>query len=169
MRIPTFKEAVAISENDTVYVFPIDNPSVVFIWDEYYSDDWGFWYLVADGQAYKVVLHPRGPSASFGGVHDSWDDVLKRPAVRIPPRVFFILTRISSSYLDYFREPKVVSIKDFDKGSVRSLAATLKSQLYDRIVEDAFYGFDEWEEGAYEEPGEEDPCIDAEDPDDCEG
>jgi len=114
------------------------------------------------------VLHPRGPSASFGDVRESWDDVLKRPAVRIPPSAFLILTRISSSWLDYFREPKVVSIKDFDKGSVRSLAATLKSQLYDRIVEGAFYGFDDWEEDAYEELGEEDPYLDAMDPDDCE-
>jgi len=115
------------------------------------------------------VLHPRGPSASFGDVRESWDDVLKRPAVRIPPSAFLILTRISSSWLDYFREPKVVSIKDFDKGSVRSLAATLKSQIYDRVAEDAFYGFDnDWEEGAYEELGEGDPCLDAVDPDDCE-
>jgi len=170
MKVPTFGEAVAISDGGTVYVFPVNNTDVAFIWDEYFSEgDWGFWCMVAGGGAYKVVLSPgrEGPVAQIGGVREDWRDVLRRPALRIPPRVFFILTYVASTHLGYFGEPKIVSIKDFDESRVKALAAALKSRLYDAIVEDAWgYDWGDWD-GDYEALGEEDPCIDAMDPSEC--
>jgi len=139
MRIPTFKEAVAIGNGSTIYVFPI-NSAVVFVWDKYLSEmDWGLWYMVDGGNAYKVVLWPYGPSASVGNINDNWDKVAKQLAVKIPPRVFFILSYISSSLdPEYLEEPKIVSIRDFNREKVRALAARLKSQLLDLIVRDAW-------------------------------
>jgi len=172
MKIPTFGEVVVVSDGDVIYVFPTNYPHVTFMWHKYLSEkDWGFWYMYTaeDGRAYKVVLHPHGPSASIGDVEESWGRVLKRTPVKIPPRVFFILSYASSSFdPEYLKEPKIVSIKDFDRERVRALATRLKSQLIDLIIEDAWgYDWEEWEE-EYEESGEEDPCLDFDDPDECE-
>jgi len=169
MRIPVFEEVVVLSEGSTVYVFPTNDPNVVFIWDKYLSEkDWGYWHMIVGDYVYKIVLWPYGPSASIGNTEESWDKVVEQPTVKIPPRVFFILTYISSSFdPEYLEEPKIISVKDFDKERVRALAAKLKSQLLDLIVEDA-WGYD-WDWGEeYEELGEEDPCLDAWDPDECE-
>jgi len=162
LKIPRFSEVVAVNSGGTVYVFPLDRTDVMFVWDSEEADrDWGFWYMVTEGGAYKVVLIPYGPAASVGSAEEDWSNVLRREVKRIPPRVFFILTHIASSVMEWlgekFVEPKVVSIEDFDRTTVRGLAARLKSQLLDRITSDLFddyyefeaddgLGVEEWEE-----------------------
>jgi len=174
LEIPRFSKVVAVNSGGTVYVFPLDRTDVMFVWDPEEADrDWGFWYMLTEDSAYKVVLAPHGPAASIGLAEENWDEVLRREAKRIPPRVFFILTYIASSVMEWlgekFVEPKIVSIKDFDRTAVRSLAARLKSQLLDRVTSGLFDDYDEFEtddELSVEEEEEEGPecywCIDEE-------
>jgi len=122
-----FKEAVVISDEELVYVFPLDNmPNTTFVHDV--EEQWPYWYVVIGNvAAFKMALDPRGPYVKFGHVHELWDVVASRPpAIRLPPSSFFILAYVTSRGVEEFAEPKIVSISDFDYDKVRELAERLK-------------------------------------------
>jgi len=47
--------------------------------------------------------------------------------MRLPPSSFFILAYVASRGAEEFTEPKIVSIRDFDRNKVRELARRLKA------------------------------------------
>jgi len=123
-----FKETVVISGGDLIYVFPIDNmPNTVFV-HNVEEGSWSRWYVVVGQEAtFKMALDPRGPYAKFGHIHEPWGAVAERPpAMRLPPSSFFILAYAASRDAKEFAEPKVISIRDFDRDKVRELARQLK-------------------------------------------
>jgi len=166
--IKLFKEAVVVSEKEFVYVFPLNMPNTVFVWDAVASwGDWAHWYVVIGHEAaYKMVLSPRGPNARFGTLEEPWDRISIKPsAVKISPGAFLILAYVASvDDLNVFAEPKLISIRDFDRRRVRALATRLRNIWY-RLYE-AEPNPEEFEDIEFPDD-EEDPCINAFDPDDC--
>jgi len=126
-----FREAVVVSDERLVYVFPLENmPNSVFV--HAVEEQWQYWHVVLGHEvAFKMVLDPRGPYATFGHVYEPWDVVASRPpAVRLPPSSFFILAYATSRSVEELAEPKVVSVRDFNCGKVRELARRLKKLQY---------------------------------------
>jgi len=122
-----FREAAVVSDGGLIYVFPLENmPNTVFVHDA--EEQWPHWYIVFGNEtAFKIALDPRGPYAKFGHVYEPWDVVAARPpAVRLPPSSFLILAYAASKGTEELAEPKVVSIRDFNRDEVRELARRLK-------------------------------------------
>jgi len=168
MEVPKFKEAVAISNDGVVYVFPLDNPSnTVFIWDtEESNNDWANWFVITDKGALKMSLHVgSAPYATVGSIDEHWDEVLFGSSVQITPAMFFILIYAASNPSN-FSEPKILSIKNFDKEKVRALAKALKAHWLDLASADIYdddFDYEDYDASkAYEEEEECFWCIDKE-------
>jgi len=172
MEVPKFREAVAVSHGGIVYVFPIDRPDTVFIWDvDETGDDWANWFVVTEERAFKMVLYVGNkPYAAIGSISEDWFDIIFKPRFQIPPTMFFILIYVAANFTS-FLEPRVLSIKDFDKEKVRTLARELGAlwmNMYSFDDDDSDYedfgAVVEYEEEEEEDEGEEECywCIDKE-------